>query len=94
MRLVSPALAALVLLIATTYAQIEIPHHVAGGAKTAFARLLLLGVGVVLGLVGVAWYYPADPPLAALAFLIGVGCVHFPAALILFLKHESGAGRS
>jgi hypothetical protein len=53
--------------------------------------LILAGIG--FGYVGAAG---ADAPggLAFLLFLIGFGLVHTPAAILLFIKRERGAGRS
>lgn len=75
------------------YAHFALPAHTAGPRKVLFTRLLLAGIGVALGLVWAA-AYAGDPPLALLAFLVGFGMVHFPAALILFFKHYRGEGKS
>ena len=54
---------------------------------------MLAITGTGLGFVS-AMVYPADPARALLAFLIGFGAVHFPAALILFIKHARHSGKS
>ena len=41
-----------------------------------------------------AMQHRGDLVLAGLAFLIALGIVHFPAAIILFVKKRRGSGRS
>ena len=86
------ALMAAVLLALAAYAQYAIPAHTRAG-KVGLTRALLGAIGVGLGFV-MALGYPGEPALALLAFLVGFGMVHFPAALILFFKHYRGEGRS
>jgi hypothetical protein len=87
-------LAAVLLVGATAYVHHRLPFHVAGRERLLFTRALLVGVGAAFGYVTVRVYgevYAAPP---ALVFVIAFGLVHFPAAVILFLKHERGAGKS
>jgi hypothetical protein len=86
---VMAALAALV----AVYAQAHIPDFTAGTAKAMLTRSLLAGVGFALGFLG-ASAYPTDRVAGLLAFIIGFGIAHFPAAVILFLKGQRRAGRS
>jgi hypothetical protein len=86
------ALFALLHLAAAVYAQQQLPRHVAGARRTALLRALLIVTG--LGVGSLATIYAAQPAVAVLAFLSGFGAVHVPAALILFLKRQSGAARS
>jgi hypothetical protein len=80
-------------LAAAGYAQYRIPRHTTGGTKIALARGLLLVTGVILGSLFAASY--ADNGLRALlAFLVGFGGVHVPAAVILFVKGAAGTGKS
>jgi hypothetical protein len=81
------------LLGAAVYAQYRIPRHTAGAGKIALARGILLVTGLALGSVFAA-SYADDHVLALLAFLVGFGAVHIPAAVILFVKSEGGAGKS
>jgi hypothetical protein len=55
-------------------------------------RILLLAAGAAFGLIW-ARNFPDDPYLAVLAFVIGFGAVHIPAALILFLRRGAGKAR-
>jgi hypothetical protein len=86
------ALIALLHLAAAVYAQQGLPRYVAGARRTALLRALLIVAG--LGVGSLATIYAAQPAVAVLAFLSGFGAVHVPAALILFFKRQSGAGRS
>ena len=93
MELLLTIAVAVLLLTAAGYAQYRIPYHTAGTAKVALTRGMLILAGIEFGYVGAAG---ADAPggLAFLLFLIGFGLVHTPAAIILFIKRERGAGRS
>jgi hypothetical protein len=75
------------------YAQRRISDFTAGSAKAALTRTLLLVVGLAVGYLGVS-AYPDDRSAGLLAFVVGFGAVHVPAALILFLKGQRRAGRS
>jgi hypothetical protein len=86
-------LLAAAVLVAAVYAHLQIPRYTAGTAK--IARAILIVVGVALGAVSSAIYAEeADTTLSLLAFVIGFGVVHVPAAFILLLKHMRGAGKS
>lgn len=87
--MVAAALAAVV----AGYAQGRIPRFTAGRAKVALARAILATVGLAVGWLAVA-AYPDDRLGGLLAFIIGFGVVHIPAALILFIKGQRRAGRS
>lgn len=86
-------LMAALLLTATAYAQLEIRRYTAGGGRVLLTRSLLILVGAAFGYVSAAGF-AGDPMVAVLVFLIGFGTVHTPAALILLLKQQSGAGKS
>jgi hypothetical protein len=83
---------AVVLLALAAYAQYSIAAHTVA-SRVLLARALLAGIGIALGFV-MTLGYPDDPGLAGLAFLVGFGMVHFPAALILFFKRYRGEGKS
>ena len=94
MALTSLSLGAFLLLALAAYAQFQIPRFTSGSGNTMLARGVLAVTGIGLGFVSAAAVYPADPSRALLTFLIGFGVVHFPAALILFIKHAAHAGKS
>jgi hypothetical protein len=75
------------------YAQYHIPRHTAGASRVMLTRGVLIAVGIALGVLSAA-SFPRDPVLQLLAFMIGFGTVHVPAAFILFVKHERGTGKS
>jgi hypothetical protein len=79
-------------LAAAAYAQQRIPRYTAGRWRVMFTRAVLLIVGIGVGCVSAS--YVSDPLVASLAFVIGFGAVHVPAAVILFIKHERGAAKS
>lgn len=86
------ALLAALLLVIVAYVQKQIPAFTKGGAKIALARALLMLVGIGFGLT-VALYVQGTL-LQLLAFLVGFGIVHVPAAIILFVKGRRGEGKS
>jgi hypothetical protein len=86
------AFMAVVLLLLAAYAQYTIPAHTLPG-RVMLTRALLAAIGVAFGFA-MTLGYPQEPALALLAFLVGFGMVHFPAALILFFKHYRGEGKS
>jgi hypothetical protein len=88
----SLAFMAVVLLLLAAYAQYSIPAHTLAG-RVALTRALLAAIGIAFGYV-MALGYHEEPGLGLLAFLVGFGMVHFPAALILFFKHYRGEGKS
>src|SRR5262245_43756874 len=92
MNLLFLTLLAAVNLLAAGYAQRQIPTFTAGARRVLFTRLVLLGVGVALGYVAASEMSGTVPAL--LAFSIGFGAVHLPAAMILFVKRRRGAAKS
>ncbi|RFA31067.1 hypothetical protein CAI21_02530 [Alkalilimnicola ehrlichii] len=80
-------------LIAFVYVQVRLPVHAATRAQATATRLLLAATGVGLGLIG-AWMYQGVGGIVPwLAFLVGFGVAHVPAAFILFIKRERGEYR-
>lgn len=73
------------------YVQKQIPFFTKGG-RIVIARAILLAVGVGFGLTAAANIGNFRSRL--LAFLIGFGLVHVPAAIILFIKGKRGEGKS
>jgi len=94
MTIVSLVIVAILALSAAVYAQLRIPAHTIGEAKVAWARGILIAVGLALGYVGLRTYQESSGIRAVLAFVIGFGVAHVPAAVILFLKRSRGSGRS
>lgn len=92
MQTLSMAILALFLLGVAVYAQRQIPRYTQAGAKVMLTRAVLLIAGMGFGLVGAMDFDGRTPQL--LAFFIGVGLVHVPAAVILFIKSRRGAGKS
>ena len=81
-------------LVATAaYAQHRVSRFTAGAQAVVLTRTVLLVAGVAFGFL-CAWPYEPGSLPALLAFLIGFGAVHFPAAFILFVKQERGAGKT
>ncbi len=84
-------LSASLFLAIAAYAQFQIPRyartHAGGGHSHAGASSGFrdsLGTGCIAGLRD-------SPALATIAFIIGFGAVHLPAAFILSIKDERGA---
>lgn len=84
---------AAVLAMTMVYAHARLPRYTAGSRRLAVTRTVLVLTGLAFGLVSAAGYTD-DPVRATLACLIGVGAVHAPAAIILFIKQERGSGMS
>ena len=81
-----------VLLAVATYAQLRIAAFTRGAGRILLTRLLLLVVGV-----GFGWELSAGVEGGferLLVLLAGLGIVHVPAAIILFIKQRRGAGKS
>ena len=93
MNLLLLALAACLMLTAAGYAQANLPRYTAGRGKVMLTRVVLIVVGIAFGFV-TASAYPGGDTLAPLVFLIAFGTVHAPAAVILLIKRQRGAGRS
>jgi len=85
-------IAAALLLAAAAYAHLRLPLFTDGTTKLMAAHAILLAVGVGSGLVGAQMSEEGFASL--LAFLVGFGVVHLPAAAILFLKRQRGEGPS
>ena len=80
-------------LAAAVYAQHQIPRFTASARAALATRVGLLLIGLVLGYVLADNMALSGGP-AVMMFLLGFGGVHIPAALILFFKRVSGAGKS
>ena len=93
MALPSLSIAALLLTMLATYAQLRIPRFTEGRGNVLFARGALIATGVGLGAVSAA-VTAADTSHALLVFLIGFGAVHISAAFILFIKQARHSGKS
>ncbi len=91
--MIALTIAASLLLVVAAYAQLQIPRFTSGRANTAVSRAILAATGIALGSVSAAVVYP-DSNLVPLAFLVGFGVVHFPAAIILFFKDARHSGKS
>ena len=91
-NVLSLTLLAAVNLLAAGYAHRQIPRFTAGARRVLFTRLVLLGVGIAVGYVAANETSGTVPAL--LAFSIGFGVVHLPAAMILFVKRGRGAAKS
>jgi hypothetical protein len=83
---------AVALLAIAAYAHQRIPRHTAGSRRIWLLRVALLVTGVVFGYASARRV--VDPFQVALAFLVGFGVVHVPAAIILFIKQSRGAAKS
>ena len=94
MTILSMAIVAIVALSAAVYAQLRIPAHTSGRAKVAWTRGILIVVGLALGYIGLHAYQEPFGIRTVLAFVIGFGVAHVPAAIILFLKRSRGSGKS
>lgn len=92
MDMLLPALSALLLLAAAAYVQSQVPAYTRGGTRIALTRGLLAVVGIGFGLTCAAYVSGRLPQI--LAFAIGFGLVHMPAAIILFIKGRRGEGKS
>lgn len=85
-------IAAILLLAVALYAHRQIAFFTQGSANIFVVRSILLIVGMLFG-----WISTVDngsPLVTLLRFLIGFGVVHIPAAVILFIKGQRGAGKS
>jgi len=92
MEIVFLTFSACVMVAAAAYAHHLISRYIAQSQKLLLTRALLLVTGLVFGF---AWAlnYPNDPFLALLAFLVGLGAVHVPAAVMMCLKYGRGRAR-
>jgi uncharacterized membrane protein YoaK (UPF0700 family) len=92
MEIIFLTFSACVMVAAAAYAHHLISRHIDRPQKLLLTRALLLITGLVFGFAW-AMNYPADPFLALLAFLVGLGAVHVPAAVMLFFKYGRGRAR-
>jgi hypothetical protein len=81
-------LAAVVLCAIAAFAQWRIADFTATRARTWITRAVLLALGVGVGLASMR-AMPSDGNATAW-FLMGLGVVHVPAALVLLLKQLRG----
>jgi hypothetical protein len=88
------AVIAIMLVAVAAYAQYTIPSYTAGTTRVLLTRVVLLAVGVAVGFVAAQNYGDVSGPLAVTMFLAGFGLVHLPAAMILFIKRQRGAGKT
>jgi predicted membrane protein len=86
------SISAIVLLIVAGYVQYRIPNFTRRRSDANLTRAVLLLVGVAFGYL--CTRYALARIDAYLAFLSGLGLVHLPAGVILFLKRARGEGRS
>ena len=86
---ISLIVAAAFALMAAGYAQHQISRYTKGELRTLLIRSVLITTGIAFGLFMARFYF--DKTITALlAFLVGFGLVHVPAALILFIKRKRG----
>jgi hypothetical protein len=83
---------AVALLATAAYAHQRIPRYTAGTRRIWVLRVVLFAAGVIFGYASAR--HVVEPFQIALAFLIGFGAVHVPAAVILFIKQSRGAAKS
>jgi hypothetical protein len=93
MNVIPLVIAASLMLVVAGYAQANLPRYTAGRGKVLLSRVVLIVVGIAFGLTTAATY-PGSDGLALLFFLIAFGTVHAPAAVILLIKGQRGAGKS
>lgn len=82
---------AVLLLAIAAYAQSRIPSYTASRAGIVVSRVVLIVMGLAFGYVATFGY---EGLRAVVAFLIGFGAVHFPAAFILFVKGRRDSGKT
>lgn len=92
MQILLMTMLALLVLTAAGYVQQKLPHFTKSGGRVMAVRALLMLVGVAFGLLAARDFEPRA--VQFLAFLIGFGTVHVPAAVILLIKSRRGEGKS
>lgn len=92
MEMLIQVILALLLVTAAVYVQNQVPVFTRGRARIMVTRMILVLVGVAFGFTGAGYVSGYLPQL--LAFLIGFGLVHVPAAIVLFIKGKRGEGKS
>ena len=85
-------LLALASLAAAGYAQMRLSQLTASLDRTPMTCSVLLVIGIAVGYLSARLF--GDPLRFMLAFVLGLGVVHLPAACILLLKAKRGEGRS
>lgn len=89
MEWISRLLMALLSLTAAIYAQYRLPFLTATRNQAWWARVILMVTGIAFGLVAVKQIGSNESGLMQLLiFFAAWGLVHFPAAIILFLKQQ------
>lgn len=83
---------ALALLTTAIYAHRQLPLFTAGRGRIVLLRTILALTGIGFGLV--AKSYVQEPLQQIMAFAIGFGIVHIPAAIVLMVKAKRGEGKS
>lgn len=92
MNIVLQTMLALLLLTVAAYVHRQIPVFTKGRPKKLIAHAILIVVGIAFGLTRSTYTVGYLPQ--AMAFLVGFGLVHLPAAILLFIKSRRGEGRS
>lgn len=92
MNLVLQTILTLLLLTAVAYVHRQIPVFTKGRGKKRTAHAILILVGIAFGLTRTA--HAVGEFSQIMAFLVGFGLVHLPAAIILFIKSRRGEGKS
>lgn len=92
MGIMLAALLALVMLAAAGYVHKQVARFTRGSARVMLLHALLAAAGVAFG--ATAGFQASDRLWQAIAFAIGFGVVHLPAAVILLVKAKRGAGKS
>jgi hypothetical protein len=93
MELLVLFIVALVALSVFGYVQVRLSVHTESAGQAAATRLLLAATGAGLGYLGAWMYQPLGGIAPWLAFFIGFGIAHVPAAFILFIKRRRGEYR-
>lgn len=81
------------LLAMVGYVYWRIPFHTLGKGRVLLVRGVLAIVGLAVGYV-MAASHGLHRPSALAVFLATFAGVHVPAAVILFVKHARGSGKS
>jgi uncharacterized membrane protein YgaE (UPF0421/DUF939 family) len=92
MGILMQGILALLLLAGAMYVQKQLPVFTKGRTNVMITRTILVLVGVGFGWTGASYVYGQLPQL--LAFTIGFGMVHMPAAIVLFIKGKRGERKS
>lgn len=93
MHLIVPILFAVFFVALAAYAHWLLPRYTAGKTRLRLTRAILIATGLAFGYVS-ATLSTTDPITRTLAFLIGFGVVHAPAAVVLYVKKARGSGKT